>query len=202
MMAFKFPKKLNPYLGIIIFCITMLTANLIWKLTISGDELADSRVTFLSWDISVPFSYLAKYVAASSCKILQLLGRNCQLIDSNTIRYPGGTGTRIIWSCSGLKQMFIFFCILITSRGPWIKKLYFVPLAMILTHVINVLRITFITWFMEDHHEWFKLLHEHITKYAFYVVIFFIWVYWEERIVKNGKKNDTESTKSIEKQSN
>lgn len=180
---FKLPPKLAPYRGVIGFVIILMVSNFIWKYNVLGDE-TDTQVTFLGLDISAPFIYMARHVAELCTWLLHIIGSNVTLDASNTLRHDNKVSVQIIWGCTGLKQAYIFFCIIAFSRGPWTKKLWYIPLGLIVVYAFNIFRITFIIAFIENHHNTFDLLHFYIFKYLFYMIIFAMWVYWEEIIVE------------------
>jgi len=183
--SFRFPEKLLPYKGVILFFVVLMGANLFWKYNIQGDDSmnADSMVTFWGVDISAPFTWMALHVARVTTFILHILGSNVVLEHSNELRYLNGNSVLIIWACTGIKQAYICFCILAFSSGPQIKKLWYIPLSLVVVYVFNIFRITFIVACIENHPDWFQFLHLYAFKYVFYGIIFLMWVYWEEKIV-------------------
>jgi exosortase/archaeosortase family protein len=98
-----------------------------------------------------------------------------------------GNSVRIIWGCTGIKQSFIFFFILLFSQGPWKHKIWFIPLGLFASYVFNLFRISIITISMENHPLWFHFLHEYLFKFLYYGFIFGIWLIWEEKF--NHKKD-------------
>jgi exosortase/archaeosortase family protein len=88
---------------------------------------------------------------------------------------------KIVWSCSGLKQMFVFFCIIAFYPGAEKHKLWFIPVGLLLIWFLNVLRISAIVGVFAHFPEQFDFVHE-MSKYIFYFVIFMFWVFWEEKI--------------------
>ena len=191
--TFRLPEKLLPYKGVILFFVVLMGANLFWKYNIQGDESmrADSMVTFLGADISAPFTWMALHVARVTTFILHSFGSDVVLEPSNVLRYPNGNSVLVIWACTGIKQAYICFCILAFSRGPRIKKLWYIPLSLIVVYAFNIFRITFIVACIENHPGWFHFLHLYAFKYVFYGIIFLMWVYWEENIAgtKDMKKS-------------
>ncbi len=186
--AIKLPQKLARYRGAIGFVVILMVSNLFWKFNVLGDE-TDTTVTLFGLDISAPFIYMARHVAELCTWLLHFIGSNITLDASNTLRHENSVSVQIIWGCTGLKQAYIFFCIIAFSRGPWTKKLWFIPLGLIVVYIFNIFRITFIIAFIENHHNSFDLLHFYIFKYLFYLLIFAMWVYWEEIIVETKQLN-------------
>lgn len=182
----KLPEKLKPYKGIILFASILIGSNFFWKYNVLGDESADvnSTVSFWGLDISAPFVWMAHHVAIISENILHFFGSQATLEPNNFIRYPNGNSVQIIWACTGLKQAYIFFCIIAFYRGHWLKKTWYIPLGLITVYLFNIFRITFIVACIGSHPSWFEFLHSYFFKYTFYGVIFLMWVLWEEKIAK------------------
>lgn len=182
-LKLELSEKYVPYKGVISFLIIMLVAHFFWKLTMKGDE-SDMIVTFFGLDLSKPFNAAARHVAQVCAYLLQFFGSSVDLVNHNSLIYPNGVGVRVVWACTGLKQAYIFFCIMLFSTGPWQKKLWFIPLGLLMVYVFNILRIAGITALIENHPSWFEFLHERLFKYLFYAAIFGMWVLWEEKIRK------------------
>lgn len=183
---YKIPEKVAPYSGIILFAVILLASNFAWKYTVLGDE-SDNMVTFFGLDISAPFVWMARHVALASEAILNMIGYNMTLVEAkNILRHENGYSVQIIWACTGLKQAYIFLCIIAFNRGSWRKKLWYIPLGLLAVYLFNIFRITFIVACIKNNPHWFHFLHLYLFKYLFYVVIFGLWLIWEERIA--GKK--------------
>ena len=107
--------SIKQFQGIILFAIVLTISNLIWKYNVIGDESMSifSKVTLWGLDISSPFYHMAIHIAKAVQSLLNLLGWQISLDSSNTIRHLNGNGTQIIWACTGLKQAYIFICILL-----------------------------------------------------------------------------------------
>ncbi|MCE5331405.1 MAG: exosortase/archaeosortase family protein [Bacteroidales bacterium] len=177
----KLPAKIAPYSGVIYFVVILVASHFFWKFTVLGDE-SDTLVTFFGLDISAPFNYLASHVARVTADLLQTLGFSVQLEPNNMLHHENNTAVRIVWACTGLKQAYIFICIIAFYRGPIIRKLWYIPAGLVVVYLFNIFRIAAITAIIEQHPGWFDILHEHLFKYLFYVVIFGMWVLWEEKI--------------------
>ncbi len=185
--SLKLPEKLAPYRGVILFAVVLLLSNWFWKYNVFGDE-DGSTVTFWGMDISAPFVWMARHAALVSVAILHFLGWNVSLDVHNIFRHDSGFSVQIVWACTGLKQAYIAFCILLFARGPWRKKLWYIPVALLGVYLFNIFRITFIIAAVDKHPEWFHFLHIRLFKYLFYAVIFGLWVIWEEKIAAKKVK--------------
>jgi len=183
----RIKKKLTPYSGVIYFAIILLVCHFAWKFLVLGDD-SDRQVTFLGNDISAPFQFMANHVARVTAGVLNFFGFDIQLFPNNLLKQENGFGIRIVWSCTGLKQAYIFFCIIAFYRGPFRKKLWFIPLGLVVVYLFNLFRIAAITALVQQHSDWFTFLHEYFFKYLFYAVIFALWVWWEEKFATVKEK--------------
>lgn len=186
----KYLEPLKPYSDVIIFMVTLLVANYAWKWTMVGDENGDC-VTWFGLDITAPFEFMACHIASVVYWLVSLFRDTAYMSDAHTIRFAsGGTGTSIIWGCTGLKQSFIWLCLILTVKGTtatsgkalWLKKLWFIPLGWVCCYAFNILRIFLIALLIEQHPNWFPLLHDYIFKYLFYGMLFGLWVWFVEGI--------------------
>ena len=180
----KIKQILSPYFGIILFVIALFVANILWKLTIWGDEISPAVLLFNKFDISAPFAAMSEHIAKVVCAVVRFLGNEITLKESVFLKYPNGHGVKIIWGCTGIKQSFIFLIIMLLARGSWKNKLWFIPLGIFLCYLINIFRITAIALIVKEHIELFHFYHNFVFKYLYYGLIFLIWLFWEEKIRK------------------
>ena len=88
----------------------------------------------------------------------------------------------VVWSCTAVKQSFIWLIIMLFARGPWQRKLWFIPLGWLVAYAFNIIRIAAIGLLCEHHPEMFEFYHVYLFKYLFYAVLFALWVWWVERV--------------------
>lgn len=174
-------RKLSPYTDIILFVVCLFAANAIWKLCISGDEMLGT-VMLLGIDITQPYAWIAEHTARISAWWLELLRDTAHYRPPFSIRFDSGFAVRIVWSCTPIKQAFIWLVIMLFARGSWIRKTWFIPLGWVCIHVFNIFRIVVIALLCEYHSDMFPFWHEHVFKYVFYGMLFLLWVLWAERI--------------------
>ncbi len=171
--------------GVLYFIVILLASHFFWKFFVTGDENGEV-VKFFGLDITYPFAVMAEHVAALTHKVLNLLGYETSLYPNNVVRHNTGSYSAVwvVWSCSGIKQAYIFFCIIAFYKGPWKHKLWYIPMGLLFIYLFNNFRIIFITAIIEKHPAQFELWHEYIMKYAFYGMIFLLWVIWNEKFEK------------------
>lgn len=182
-LTFDYQKKLEPIRGVFLFFLILLIANIFWKYDVLGEESTDvtSKVTFWGCNISAPFVWMSYHVAHVTASVLQFFGSRVSIVPTNILRYSNGNSVQVIWACTGIKQAYICFCILAFSRGPWSKKLWYIPLCLLVVYLFNIFRIACIVGCIHFHPNWFEPLHLYAFKYVFYGVIFLMWAFWEEK---------------------
>jgi len=102
-------------------------------------------------------------------------------------------------SCSGLKQILQFGLLMLIFPGPWKKKLWFIPLGMLIMHLTNIFRMIGLAVIMNNWPWYWHFSHDYIFRPLFYLVIFLLWVFWVERIRGPGdrrRKSDSRNQKS------
>ena len=184
MQSMKFhslKQRFEPYKDVIIFMVTLLVANYFWKFTMVGDEDGEI-VTWFGLDVTAPFEFMVNHITSVVYWLVCLFRDTAYMVGDHVIRFESGTGTSIIWGCSGLKQSFIWFFLILTVQGGWKHKLWFIPLGWLCCYAFNILRIFLIALIVEHHPEWFSICHDYIFKYAFYAMLFGLWVWFVERI--------------------
>lgn len=173
--------RLKPYEDVIIFIVTLLVANGFWKWSMTGDETGDA-VTWFGLDVTAPFEFMACHIASVVYWLVSLVRDTASLVGEHTIRFESGSGTTIIWGCTAIKQSFIWLCLILTVRGGWNQKWWFIPLGWVCCYLFNILRIFLIALLIEHHPDWFTVLHDYLFKYAFYAMLFALWVLFVEKI--------------------
>lgn len=179
----KIAKTLKPYRDIILFVVVLFASNYFWKFTVIGEENG-LAVTWFGLDITAPFAWAAEVTAEAVYRIVSLFRDTIYQVDAITLRFDSGSGSRIVWGCTPLKQSFIWLCIMLTTLGDWKSKSWFIPFGWVCIFVFNILRIAAITLFIEFHPDWFPVLHFYIFKYIFYGMMFLLWVWYVEKIRK------------------
>lgn len=179
--------KYEQYSGIIYFAAILIITHFLWKLFITGDE-SDSLVTFLGINISAPFRFMVEHIALVCNKIINFSGFDSVLRNGNNIWFPDvREGILIVWGCTAIKQSYIFICIIALYRGPWKKKLWYIPTGLVTVYLFNIFRISAIAIIIKFHPEWFYFVHHIFFKLLFYFVIFLMWVLWEEKFVQKQR---------------
>ncbi|GHT64076.1 hypothetical protein AGMMS50239_21140 [Bacteroidia bacterium] len=176
----------NPYKGILYFLVLLFFFHFSWKIAIDGDMEGDYIYLF-GKDITPAWFYTAcLWLTSAVAWFVHLFPGTQDLIKEPVLLYfpNGGISIAIAWGCTGLKQMFIFAGIILFYWGPFLKKLWYIPLGCTILTIYNIMRIGLITLFTRGYPERFDSLHDGIFRYIYYTIVFLLWVYWEDVIVK------------------
>jgi exosortase/archaeosortase family protein len=188
----SFIKKYHLYAfkDVLIFMTILLVFHFLWKI-------------FITDLFSVSFIYdsaawLAGKVFVASVWVLDVFNVNITAFDElsiqgtvrqNVIFCPDNNGfVYVNRSCSGLKQFYQWFFLMILYPGPWKQKLWFIPLGFLIFHIVNIFRIvgmTFVTMTLPD--QW-DMIHDYVARPFFYVVMFLLWLWWNEKFYLKSKK--------------
>lgn len=181
-------QKLRPVHSVLIFILVLFAANVLWKISIYGDDSDTQVLLFNIIDISTFFDFFVRNTTDVVRKLLIFFSYNIHHSSYNDIRFYTDNYIRIVWGCTAIKQSFIFLCIMLITPGPKSTKFWYIPLGLFLIYLFNIFRIFIIALSVEHHPQYFKLMHEGVMKYLFYAFMFLIWVLWEEKINKKHKK--------------
>lgn len=176
------------YKDIIVFVVTLFAANYLWKFSVTGDEGDTVVLLWQHWNITVPFDAMARHIAAAVYWLVDLVRDTAYMTGGDTIRFASTQSIRIVWSCTAIKQSFIWLCLLLTTQGGWKAKTWFIPLGWLCIYLFNILRIALIALLTEYHPQWFDLLHTYVFKYLFYIMLFALWLLFTEKIRPNGEE--------------
>lgn len=187
--------NLGSFVDVAIFMAILLVFHFFWKYFI-GDIL---RVAFI-YDSAV---YLAHEVFIRAQWVLDVLGVNytgfnrmliVDGIKNNVIYLPEVNGyVSVNLSCSGLKQFYQFLVLMLLYPGPWRHKLWFIPAGLFVIHVVNIMRIVFMVFVTIHNSQNWDFWHDNIVRPFFYVVMFLLWVLWNEKFHLRNKKKKKEA---------
>jgi exosortase/archaeosortase family protein len=176
----------KPYKGILYFLFLLFFFHFSWKIAIDGD-MGENILYFFGKDITPAWFHSAcVWMTLAVEWFIRLLPGMQDLVRGATVLYfpDGGITISIVWGCLGFKQMFIYSCIILFYPGPFLKKLAYIPLSCVILTAYNIIRVGLITVYTRGYPERFDSLHDGIFRYIYYTVVFLLWVYWEEVIVK------------------
>ena len=101
----------------------------------------------------------------------------------SSIRTIGIDGTHGLWigdPCNGLTLFALFTGFVLVYPGDWKKKAWFIPFGIITIHILNVLRIIWLTltvYFFPDP-EILDFNHTYTFTILVYGYVFYLWYLW------------------------
>src|SRR5690554_3817713 len=159
MSKLKLHRLLVPMRGIIYFFIILLVAHFFWKFTMLGDE-SNEVVTFFGLDLSAGFNTMVVHLTEMVYKALVWLGYDVEIVGNNIIRHDNGAAVRIVWACTGYKQAYIFTAIILFYKGPFLRKLWYIPAGLVVVYLFNIFRMVMIIAAIRKNPDSFEFLHE------------------------------------------
>jgi exosortase/archaeosortase family protein len=87
-------------------------------------------------------------------------------------------------SCSGFKQILQFVLLMLVFPGSWKRKLWFIPLGILVVYLTNLFRIVGLSVVLITMPEHWDFSHDYVFRPFFYVVIFMLWVWWVEKLAR------------------
>ncbi len=175
--------KLQPIVDVAIFGIITVFFHYIWwhglktfLLNFAGFREMEA---FLAHQVFLPSAWIVE-------NILQY-----DITTRDNTLFFGNTGyVAVEGSCSGLKQFYQWTVLMLLFPGPWLKKLWYIPLGLLVIHIVNILRIVILSVVVVYWPQNWDFIHEWILRPFFYVVIFAMWVLWVEKIrgVRKGER--------------
>jgi exosortase family protein XrtF len=85
--------------------------------------------------------------------------------------------------CNGIKLFGIFASIIIALPKNHVHKLWYIPLGILILHVVNILRVTVLTWVAKDYQQWLEFNHNVTFEIIVYSVMFGLWWFWINKFV-------------------
>ena len=172
-------KKYSYLKGVAYFVIILLASHYLWKFSfIEGKDLRGLPQIFLwrTYDLSFIFNNAVEFLSSQVYWLIHDVFNIDVLMLKNSVYLKEISSlVKIVWSCSGLKQIFVFFCIIAFYPGTEKHKLWFIPLGILLIWVLNVIRISSLIGLFEsfpNHFDLFHILNLHIFHKNFYYYVY------------------------------
>jgi len=145
-----------------------------------------------------PVYHLAKVIMLSAQKVLLIMGYPSRFVYDMTIYHYGvfslqinnGTRTFIGFSCLGIGVSWVFVSFIIAMSGRMITKSIYILSGILLIFILNVLRMSYLTWLGRDGSNFtektisiiglIKMDHHAIFNLFIYIVTFALIVLWVE----------------------
>ena len=170
----KFDKKIT------LFLVKALLLYLLWY------------VLYDLWLVKVGWldQFLINSIIVSSEFLLNLFDYAI-FIYNQVIGIDGSHGVYIGTPCDGVDIMALFVGFIILFKGKWKDKVWFSILGVLIIHFVNILRVFALILLAFYHPDKLDFNHKYTFTILMYLLVFFGWVIWVNRIVlPNSKKNE------------
>lgn len=137
------------------------------------------------------FEWFTEHVYQHTRVIVDLILPNTAL--DKTFYFANQCSVRIVHSCSGVKQMLQFILLIALYPGPWKHKAWYIPLGVLIIHLTNTFRLVGLCVVMANWPTHWHFAHDYPFRIIFYVVIFFLWVVWNDKFYHGKSKTKTKS---------
>lgn len=172
------------------------TKDITWEL-ITGNkpdrEITDSRyISIFGYDLSKAFEPICRTTLNSVVPLCNIFkdgfeGISIKTGDSEKFilrnnRY--NTDFEIVWGCTSVKQIIMFFLIMLTTFGKLRHRMLFFIISIPIIGIFNIFRITAITCLSVEDMTTFQFWHDSVFRIIYYIFLFGLWLLWAEVITK------------------
>ncbi len=168
--------KYRPFINVGLFVIITLGIHFLYR------YWAGLNYPPIGNQMNALHAYFADMVYRQSAWLVQhVLGMDIKLLD-NTMYWPNGGYITVNEGCSGVKQIIQFVLLMLFFPGPIRKKLWYIPMGMLIIYMVNIFRILVLAEVLVHAPDYWQFTHDSIVRPFFYVVIFALWVFWVEKM--------------------
>lgn len=100
------------------------------------------------------------------------------VIDSYKLLIPGSRGMAIVYGCLSISHFALFAGLIIGFSGKAKTMLWYIPLGILILHVVNALRLIIIGIVLKYAPSYDELSHYFVTRIFMYSAILGLWITW------------------------
>lgn len=106
--------------------------------------------------------------------------------DGISLILPNGFYINYFFYLSGIKQMCLVIFLFVIAPGPWKKKLWFIPLALLVIQFTVFFRFFLLTLYCLIQPEQYHLVKDYLFIPFFYFEILILWMVWVLLVAKTA----------------
>jgi exosortase family protein XrtF len=110
-------------------------------------------------------------------KTLSLLGYTT-FVYGHTVGIDGSHGVYIGTPCNGIDLMALFAGFILIFNGNWKNKLWYIPLGLLIIHLLNLIRVLALTIMAKLAPEYLDFNHKYTFTIMLYGIVFLGWMLW------------------------
>lgn len=120
-----------------------------------------------------------------SAGFLELLGYEIFLEDTTDMVILYIDGSHGVWignPCNGINLFGLFTIFVLAFPGKWKRKLWFIPLGILIIHLANIIRIAILTIIAKNSPELLDFNHNYTFTITVYSIVFVLWYIWATKL--------------------
>jgi len=144
---------------------------------------------YTSWDFELNYNIV--YLAHKGFDLFGVVSHIELESDHVLLLLDAGTNRPILVGdeCNGFKLFSIFSIFILAFPGSIKKKMWFIPMGLLLIHLANVIRIMALVLINTYYPKYLDFNHLYTFTIFVYSIIFFLWYYWAKNQQPNESKN-------------
>lgn len=131
---------------------------------------------------------LCTHITAAAVVALRLVGFAAAVSpESSCLVLMNGVPSVIVGPpCNGLVLYALFAGFVVAFPGPWQRKLWYIPVGILLIWILNVLRVAALAINHHYAHSSVDFNHHYTFTFVVYAFIFGLWMLWARRLAVAG----------------
>ena len=127
---------------------------------------------------------LCDNISRTSAALLRAFGFAASLdnVNPNVLLMNGRAAVVVGSPCNGLVLYALFAGFVLAFPGPWLRKLWFIPLGIAIIWGLNVLRVGALALNQYYAHQSIDFNHHYTFTFVVYSCIFGLWMLWARRL--------------------
>ncbi len=176
------PHKLHPLLDVSLFIALTLIIHFVYRYWATVEYFPIQGAMLKAHDFLTTQVFVQSEWFIRSVLKMEITSVN------QTMYWPNQGYIVINHGCSGLKQILQISLLFLIFPGSWKHKLWFIPMGIVVIHLVNVFRIIGLAEVLVHFPKYWDFSHDNLFRPFFYVVIFGLWVIWVEKFLRIQKK--------------
>ena len=119
-------------------------------------------------------------------QLLLIMGYTTFLYE-HTFGIDGSNGVYIGTPCNGVELMALFSGFIIIFHGNWKNKIWFIPLGVVIIHLLNIIRVLSLAIIAMYSPETLDFNHKYTFTLLLYLFVFLGWIVWVKKFAFHKK---------------
>lgn len=110
--------------------------------------------------------------------------------DFQVFGIDGSNGVWIGGPCNGITLMFLFAIFVVSYPGQLKKKLWFIPLGVLIIYIVNIIRIIILSIIALKAPQYLEFNHTYTFTFITYGIVFLLWMIWVNKFSEKTNGNE------------